>query len=72
MLPIITYYGIGLAQFGFRYALDFLVFACVLAALGFPKPMTPVARLAILASVFINVWGAAFLISWMTGILSPP
>jgi hypothetical protein len=72
ILAIVGYYGIGLLQFGYRYALDFLLFACVLAALGLPKPMTPIARLAILASVLINIWGAAFLISWMTGILSPP
>ena len=47
MIPIITYYGIGWIQFGYRYALDFLPLALLLAAPGFPNPMsTPIKRIS--------------------------
>jgi hypothetical protein len=65
MLPIITYYGVGWIQFGYRYALDFLPFLLLLAARGFPSPLTNVARLLVLASVVVNIWGSIFLILWI-------
>ncbi|HEX8597862.1 MAG TPA: hypothetical protein VF952_05025 [Chloroflexia bacterium] len=61
MLPIITYYGVGWIQFGYRYALDFTPFLVLLAALGMPAAMSARSRLLIAASVMVNVWGSVFL-----------
>ncbi|HKP51810.1 MAG TPA: hypothetical protein VJ183_04070 [Chloroflexia bacterium] len=65
MVPLITYYGIGWIQFGYRYALDFMPLLLMLAALGLPRPLTRTAKALILASVVINIWGAIFLVTWV-------
>lgn len=62
MLPIITYYGVGWVQFGYRYGLDFTPFLLLLAARGFPEPLPNRVRALIVASVLINLWGS-FLIA---------
>lgn len=61
MVPIITYYGVGWIQFGYRYALDFTPFLVMIAALGFPIAMSNKARVLIALSVLVNVWGSVFL-----------
>ena len=65
MLPLITYYGVGWQQFGYRYALDFTPLLLVLAALGLPRPMTRLAKALVLAGVVVNIWGAIFLVVWV-------
>lgn len=65
MLPIITYYGVGWIQFGFRYALDFLPFVLLLAARGFPNPMSRLARILVLAGTALCIWGSIFLLIWI-------
>lgn len=65
LLPIVTYYGIGFVQFGYRYALDFMPFLLILAGMGLPRPMTARARLLVIASVLINIWGSIFLSLWL-------
>jgi hypothetical protein len=65
MLPIITYYGVGWIQFGFRYALDFLPFVLLLAARGFHNPIPRLAKVLILAGVGVCVWGSTFLLLWI-------
>jgi hypothetical protein len=65
MIPIITYYGIGWIQFGYRYALDFLPLALLLAARGFPNPMTNLSKALVLASVAVSTWGAVILLTWI-------
>jgi hypothetical protein len=64
-VPIVTYYGIGFVQFGFRYALDFLPFLLLLTVRGLPDPITRTARLLVLLSVLVCVWGAIFLAVWL-------
>jgi hypothetical protein len=64
-LPIITYYGIGYVQFGYRYALDFMPFLMLLAARGVRAPLSRTARALIGASVVINIWGAIVLAIWI-------
>ena len=64
-VPLITYYGIGYVQFGYRYALDFMPFLILVAAFGMPAPMTPRARALVAASVVINLWGAVTLAVWL-------
>ena len=61
MVPIITYYGVGWIQFGYRYALDFTPFLLLIAALGFPAAMSNKARVLVALSVLVNVWGSVFL-----------
>ena len=61
MLPIISYYGVGIVQFGYRYALDFLPFLLILAARGLPNPMTTGSRVLIITCVAVNLWGAVLL-----------
>jgi hypothetical protein len=65
MVPVVTYYGVGWIQFGFRYALDFVPFLMVLVALGLPRPMTVLSRVLVLASVVVSLWGTLWLISWV-------
>ncbi len=57
MLPTITYYGVGWVQFGYRYALDFIPFLLLLAARGFPNPLTSRVRILVLIGMLVNVWG---------------
>jgi hypothetical protein len=65
MVPVITYYGVGWIQFGFRYALDFVPLLMVLVALGLPRPMTVLSRVLVLVSVGVSLWGTLWLISWV-------
>jgi hypothetical protein len=65
MMPIITYYGVGWIQFGFRYALDFLPFVLLLAARGFADPLPRLAKLLVLAGVAVCIWGSIFLLLWL-------
>jgi hypothetical protein len=65
IVPLITYYGIGYVQFGYRYALDFMPFLILLAALGLPSPMTARGRALVALSVAINLWGAVTLAVWL-------
>lgn len=62
MVPILTYYGVGYVQFGYRYALDFIPFLVILAALGFQDPPSKWVRNLVLAGMLVNVWGV-FLLS---------
>lgn len=64
-VPLITYYWTGWVQFGYRYALDFMPFLLMIAALGLPKPLTPLSRILIIASVVVNIWGALWLSKWV-------
>jgi hypothetical protein len=64
-IPLMFYYGIGYVQFGYRYALDFVPFLALLAALGMPQPMTNRARALVTVSVLICFWGAVHLAVWL-------
>jgi hypothetical protein len=61
LCPILTYYGIGVVQFGYRYALDFMPFVGILVARGLPARLTRSSRALIASSVAINIWGAVWL-----------
>jgi hypothetical protein len=65
-IPIVTYYGIGYVQFGYRYALDFMPFLVLLTALGFHERISSLTRSLVVASVFINIWGAIYLAVWLS------
>ena len=64
-VPIVSYYGIGYVQFGYRYALDFMPFLMLLVARGIPAKLSRIAVALITASVVINMWGAIFLGIWI-------
>lgn len=61
MVPVITYYGIGWEQVGYRYALDFTPFLVLLTARGMPNPMNNTARVLIIVSLLVGLWGCMFL-----------
>jgi hypothetical protein len=63
--PIVTYYGIGYVQFGYRYALDFMPFVMLLLASATRGGLNRSARALIAASVIINIWGAITLAIWI-------
>jgi hypothetical protein len=65
MVPVITYYGVGWVQFGYRYGLDFIPFLLLLAAIGLGQPVSKLARVLILAGVVVNIWGALWLSKWV-------
>ncbi|MGK2960767.1 MAG: hypothetical protein ACSLFK_01335, partial [Gemmatimonadaceae bacterium] len=65
LVPIVSYYGIGYVQFGYRYALDFMPFLMILVALGMPAKLSRTAISLIAVSVLMNVWGAIFLAIWI-------
>lgn len=58
LVPLLTYYGIGWVQFGYRYALDFYPFLFLLTALGISRRFDRKARALVLCCVAINIWGA--------------
>lgn len=59
ILPfLLTYYGIGYNQFGYRYAIDLYPFLFINTALGLHARWGRVAKILILVSVVINIWGA--------------
>jgi hypothetical protein len=59
ILPfIVTYYGVGYDQFGYRYALDFYPFLFLVTALGLGARFNRAARVWIVVSIVINLWGA--------------
>lgn len=58
LIPLLTYYGIGFSQFGYRYALDFYPFLFILTALGISPHFNRWAKMWIVVSILINVWGA--------------
>ena len=60
VLPIgavLLYFNTGWYQFGYRFALDFLPFLFVLAAMGMPERSTWYVKTLIILSVLLNVWG---------------
>jgi hypothetical protein len=63
-IPLVTYYGIGYVQFGYRYALDVMPFLVLIAARGIRRP-TSAFRVLVAASVVINIWGAMWLSVWI-------
>ncbi len=56
-LLLLLYFNTGWYQFGYRFALDFLPFLFLLAALGMKERPTWIAKLLIILSVLIDVWG---------------
>lgn len=57
-LPLMTYYGIGWIQFGYRYALDFYPFLMVPTVLAMNQFWSRWVPIGIVACLLINIWGA--------------
>ena len=56
-LPSLLYMNSGWFQFGYRFALDYLVFLIVLLAIG-GRPFGRVAKVLIVAGIVVNLFGA--------------
>lgn len=60
-IPFLLNYGNGAAQFGMRYAMDFLPYTLLLAAAGLTRrPVRGWKRALILLCVFLNLWGPVY------------
>lgn len=65
LIPLLTHYATGWIQFGFRYSLDLMPFLLVLATLGFGERPPLSARILVIVSVLINLWGVYWLQRWL-------
>ena len=63
---LLTYYNTGWWQFGYRLALDFMLPMMVLLAVGGRGRIPLIMKALIIASIFINAWGA-FWFAMITG-----
>ena len=60
-VPFVLNYGNGFAQFGMRYAMDFLPYALLLACMGLTATRWRTYRSAlVLLCVLVNVWGPIY------------
>ncbi len=63
LVPILTYFGIGIWQFGFRYALDFYPFLFIILTSVFKDELPLIAKTLIIYGIFFNfffmlsIWG---------------
>lgn len=64
LVPLLTYYNTGWAQFGYRFSLDFMVPVTLLLAAGLTPARTRPARVLIALGVFVNLWG----VLWWLGV----
>lgn len=67
LIPILMKGGNGFTQFGFRYSLDFLPYLLILTASGLENRFNLYAKLLIIFSILINLWGVimiSFLNIW--------
>lgn len=58
LVPLLLYFGNGWAQFGYRYALDLYPFLFLPTSLGIARHFDRTARILIVASILVCVWGA--------------
>lgn len=68
LIPILMKGGNGFTQFGFRYSMDFLPFLLFLTASGLQNQFRWWAKLLIILSILINLWGVvmiSFLNKWV-------
>ncbi len=60
-VPFLMNYGNGFAQFGMRYAMDFLPYVGILAAMGLTRrPLRGWKTALILACMWLNMWGPVY------------
>jgi hypothetical protein len=62
LLPALFYANTGFAQYGYRYAADFLPYLVLAMALGGLRVRSPWVKGLILCGVAVNLWGA-----WLAG-----
>lgn len=54
LIPVLTYFGVGIYQYGFRYAVDFYPFLFLMLASVFQKNMPPLAKILIIYGILFN------------------
>jgi hypothetical protein len=60
LVPLLTYFNTGWAQFGYRFSLDFMIPIMVVLAYAAGPRVSPRLRILILLGVLVNAWG----VSW--------
>ena len=59
-LAVMSHGSTGMEQFGYRFAVDFYPLLLFLTMSGMRAPLRPVHRVAIAASVLVNLWGVVW------------
>ena len=65
---IVLWGGVGFAQFGYRFAQDFMPFLLILVALGIGQKPSKFAYFLVVLSILVNLWGVimiSFLNIWI-------
>jgi hypothetical protein len=62
-LPSLMHGGNGYTQFGYRHTLDYMPFLLLLVGLGMRGNVGPWARVLIVASIAVNLWGVVMISS---------
>jgi hypothetical protein len=57
LIPLLTYYNTGWAQFGYRFSMDFMVPVMVLLAFAAQPRASVLLRVLIVAGIVVNLWG---------------
>ena len=57
IIPLVTYYNTGFAQFGYRFSLDFMTPVLVLLALAAEGRVSWKLRFLIAVGILVNAWG---------------
>ncbi len=60
LIPLLTYYNTGAAQFGYRFSLDFMAPVLILLALAAKNQISWLMRILILIGTIVNAWGVAW------------
>lgn len=60
LIPLLTYYNTGAAQFGYRFSLDFMVPVIILLAIAAKNQLSWLMRILILLGIVVNAWGVAW------------
>lgn len=60
-LVIALWGGIGFAQFGYRFAQDYMPFLLILVALGMSQKPSKLAYVVVAVSILVNLWGVVMI-----------
>lgn len=66
---IILWAGVGYAQFGYRFAQDFMPFLLILTTLGMGKNPSKVAYAFLIISLLVNAWGTILINLFDMGVI---
>lgn len=63
LVPLLSYYNTGWAQFGYRFSLDFMVPLMILLGIAADDRIDRVFRVLLIIGVLVNLWGVAWFLN---------